>query len=71
MCICQVPVPEYITKARDVRVNITATTLSVAVKGKEDGEWNTLMEGELCQRTNKHESIWNLEPGRCIQVSNT
>lgn len=64
----QVPVPEYITKARDVRVNITATTLNVAVKGKEAGEWNTLMEGELCQRTNKHESIWNLEPGRCIQV---
>ncbi|PNF29974.1 NudC domain-containing protein 3 [Cryptotermes secundus] len=64
----QVPVPEYVTKAHDVRVNITATTLSVAVKGKEAGEWKTLMDGELCQRTNKHESIWNLEPGRCIQV---
>jgi hypothetical protein len=69
--VCQVPVPKYITKARDVRVNMTATTLSVAVKGEDVGEWNTLMEGELCESTKKHESIWNLEPGRCVQVSST
>jgi hypothetical protein len=62
-------VPEHITKARDACVNITATTVSVAVKGKESGEWTTLMEGDLCHRTNKHESIWNLEPGRYIQVT--
>jgi hypothetical protein len=69
--IFQVPVPEFITKARDVRVNMTATTVSVAVKGKEAGEWKTLLEGELCHRTNKHESMWTLEPGRYIQVSST
>jgi hypothetical protein len=62
-------VPDYITKARDVRVNITAMTVSVVVKGKLAGEWTTLMEGELCHRTKKRESIWNLEPGRHIQVS--
>jgi hypothetical protein len=67
--ICQVPVPEYITKARDVRVNITATNVSVAVRGNEPREWTTLMEGELCWRTNKDESIWSLERGRHIQVS--
>jgi hypothetical protein len=64
-------VPDYVTKARDVRVNSTATTVSVAVKGKESGEWTTLMEGELCHRTNKDEFLWNLEPGRHIQVSST
>jgi hypothetical protein len=69
--ICQVPVPKDITKARDVRVNITATNVSVAVRGNEDGQWKTLMEGELCWRTNKDESIWSLEPGRHIQVTHT
>lgn len=64
----QVPVPEYITKARDVRVNITATNVNVAVKGNVAGEWKTLMEGELCWKTYKDESIWSLEPGRHVQV---
>lgn len=61
--------PEYITKARDVRVKITATNVNVAVKGNDAGEWKTLMEGELCWKTNKDESIWSLEPGRYVQVS--
>lgn len=61
--------PEYITKARDVRVDITATNVNVAVKGNGAGEWKTLMEGELCWKTNKNESIWSLEPGRHVQVS--
>jgi len=69
MYIYQVPVPEYVTKARDVRVNITATNVNVAVKGNDAGEWKTLMEGELCWKTNKDESIWSLEPGRHVQVS--
>jgi hypothetical protein len=43
--------------------------VNVAVKGNEPGEWKTLMEGELCWKTNKDESIWSLEPGRYIQVS--
>ena len=61
--------PKHITKARDVRVNITATNVNVAVKGNDTGEWKTLMEGELCWKTNKDESIWSLEPGRHVQVS--
>jgi hypothetical protein len=67
----QVPVPEYITKARDVRVNITARSVSVAVRGNEPWVWKTLMEGELSWQTRKDESIWSLEPGSHIQVTYT
>lgn len=63
--------PEYITKARDVHVNVTATNVKVAVRGNKTGEWETLMEGELCWRTNKDESIWSLEPGKYVQVTCT
>ena len=61
--------PEYITKAREVLGNITATNVNVAVKGNGAGEWKTLMEGELCWKTNKDEAIWSLEPGKRVQVS--
>ncbi|KDR10273.1 NudC domain-containing protein 3 [Zootermopsis nevadensis] len=64
----QIPVPAYITKARDVHVNITATYLSVAIRGDEPQEWKTLVDGELCWQTNKADSMWSLEPGKHIQV---
>ncbi|KAJ9577192.1 hypothetical protein L9F63_006249 [Diploptera punctata] len=64
----QVPVPSHITKARDVKVNVTATSISVSVKDGRAGEWNVLMEGDLSWKNNKQESLWNLEPGKHVQV---
>ncbi|KAJ4443256.1 hypothetical protein ANN_04924 [Periplaneta americana] len=64
----QVPVPEHVLKARDVRVDVTATTMSVAVKEEGGSAWTTLMSGKLCWRTNKDESIWSLEAGKHVQV---
>lgn len=32
-------------------------------------EVRTLMEGELTHKINTENSVWSLEPGRCVNVS--
>ncbi|XP_067005129.1 nudC domain-containing protein 3 [Anabrus simplex] len=65
----QVTVPPYVRKGRNVRVDVTATTLSVSIlEENSSDQWRSLVYGELCHRTNKDDSVWSLVPGQYVQL---
>ncbi|XP_028654402.1 nudC domain-containing protein 3 [Erpetoichthys calabaricus] len=63
----KVPVPVTITKGRQVSVNLQSNSIRVAVL--EGGSERILMEGKLAHKINTENSLWSLEPGKCILVN--
>lgn len=51
------------------QVSVTLHTGSVQVRVREGAEEKTLMEGEFTHKINTEDSLWSLEPGRCVVVS--
>lgn len=60
-------VPPSIVKGRQVSVSLQSGGVRVAVK--EGVSENVLMEGELMHKINTENSLWSLEPGRCVVLS--
>ncbi|XP_061448708.1 nudC domain-containing protein 3 [Rhineura floridana] len=63
----KVPVPKHILKGRQVSVNIASTSIHVAVV-EESGQ-RVLMEGTFTHRINTENSVWSLEPGKCLLIN--
>ncbi|XP_063066042.1 nudC domain-containing protein 3 [Engraulis encrasicolus] len=63
----RVHVEKNILKGKQVSVTIQSERVRVAVK--EGASERVLMEGPLCHKVNTENSLWSLEPGRCIVVS--
>uniref|UniRef100_A0A1B6JCZ9 CS domain-containing protein n=1 Tax=Homalodisca liturata TaxID=320908 RepID=A0A1B6JCZ9_9HEMI len=63
----KVPVASSVIKSSDVKVDIQACQLMVNVRG-EEGNWNTVVDGELAFKHHKDESIWTLLPGKLITI---
>ncbi|NXA30020.1 NUDC3 protein, partial [Ibidorhyncha struthersii] len=62
----KVPVPKHIVKGKQVSVDISNSTIRVAVL--EGSSQRVLMEGKLTHKINTESSLWSLEPGKCILV---
>jgi len=60
-------VPSYIKKGRDVKVDVTKKHIKVAHKD-EQGQFNTVVDGDLCWEVNKEDSMWTLNPGENVHV---
>ncbi|KAJ0057482.1 hypothetical protein NL108_009208 [Boleophthalmus pectinirostris] len=60
-------VPKTIVKGRQVSVNLQSGSVSVSVK--DGAEQKTLMEGEFTHKINTENSLWSLEPGKCVVLS--
>ncbi|KAM4747037.1 nudC domain-containing protein 3 isoform 1-T1 [Rhinophrynus dorsalis] len=63
----KVPVSKDVIKGRQVTVDIQSTCIRVAVK-EGSGE-RVLMEGNFTHKINAKNSLWSLEPGKCILIS--
>ncbi|XP_064328818.1 nudC domain-containing protein 3 [Phalacrocorax carbo] len=63
----KVPVPKHIVKGKQVSVDISSSTIRVAVL--EGSSQRILMEGKLTHKINTESSLWSLEPGKCILIS--
>ncbi|XP_062995656.1 nudC domain-containing protein 3 [Elgaria multicarinata webbii] len=63
----KVPVPAHILKGRQVSVNIGSSSIHVAVV--EGSGHRVLMEGTLTHKINTENSVWSLEPGKCILIN--
>nr|CAD7264333.1 unnamed protein product [Timema shepardi] len=61
-----VVVPCNVKKGKNVRVDVKASSLNVAVL--DSGQWSTLLAGELSWKVNKEESVWTLVPGNEINI---
>ncbi|TSM28139.1 NudC domain-containing protein 3 [Bagarius yarrelli] len=60
-------VPPSVVKGRQVSVSLQSGGVRVAVK--EGASESVLMEGEFTHKINTENSLWSLEPGRCILLS--
>ncbi|KAI3362462.1 hypothetical protein L3Q82_012752, partial [Scortum barcoo] len=60
-------VPKTVVKGRQVRVDLQASSMKVCVR--EGAEEKTLMEGEFTHKINTENSLWSLEPGKCVVLS--
>eukprot|EP00058_Branchiostoma_floridae_P010746 XP_002596234.1 hypothetical protein BRAFLDRAFT_57126 [Branchiostoma floridae] len=73
----RVHVPQNIKKAKDCVVDIKNNFVKVgfdkfsviAVAIKDGGQVKVLMEGKLTNKIICEESMWSLEPGKCVQVN--
>uniref|UniRef100_A0A8C0J6B3 NudC domain-containing protein 3 n=1 Tax=Chelonoidis abingdonii TaxID=106734 RepID=A0A8C0J6B3_CHEAB len=63
----KVPVPKHIVKGRQVSVDLSSSSIRVAVL--EGSSQRVLMEGRLTHKINTESSLWSLEPGKCILIS--
>ncbi|XP_035668803.1 nudC domain-containing protein 3-like [Branchiostoma floridae] len=63
----RVHVPQNIKKAKDCVVDIKNNFVKVAIK--DGGQVKVLMEGKLTNKIICEESMWSLEPGKCVQVN--
>ncbi|NXP48151.1 NUDC3 protein, partial [Heliornis fulica] len=63
----KVPVPKHIVKGKQVSVDISSSTIRVAVL--EGNSQRVLMEGKLTHKINTESSLWSLEPGKCVLIS--
>ncbi|NXS96663.1 NUDC3 protein, partial [Jacana jacana] len=63
----KVPVPKHIVKGKQVSVDISNSTIRVAVL--EGSSQHVLMEGKLTHKINTESSLWSLEPGKCVLIS--
>uniref|UniRef100_A0A3B5MV69 NudC domain-containing protein 3 n=1 Tax=Xiphophorus couchianus TaxID=32473 RepID=A0A3B5MV69_9TELE len=60
-------VPKTVVKGRQVSVSLQSGGLRVSVK--DGAEERTLMEGEFTHKINTEETLWSLEPGKCVLLS--
>ncbi|XP_031452877.1 nudC domain-containing protein 3 [Phasianus colchicus] len=63
----KVPVPKHIVKGKQVSVDISSSTIRVAVL--EGSSQHVLMEGKLTHKINTESSLWSLEPGKCVLIN--
>ncbi|XP_009999113.1 PREDICTED: nudC domain-containing protein 3 [Chaetura pelagica] len=63
----KVPVPKHILKGKQVSVDISSSTIRVAVL--EGSSQCVLMEGKLTHKINTESSLWSLEPGKCVLIN--
>ncbi|NXJ86377.1 NUDC3 protein, partial [Trogon melanurus] len=63
----KVPVPKHIVKGKQVSVEISSSTIRVAVL--EGSSQRVLMEGKLTHKINTESSLWSLEPGKCVLIN--
>ncbi|NWW47543.1 NUDC3 protein, partial [Pedionomus torquatus] len=63
----KVPVPKHIVKGKQVAVDISNSTIRVAVL--EGSSQRVLMEGKLTHKINTESSLWSLEPGKCVLIN--
>ncbi|XP_009567963.2 nudC domain-containing protein 3 isoform X2 [Cuculus canorus] len=63
----KVPVPKHIVKGKQVSVDISSSTIRVAVL--EGSSQHVLMEGKLTHKINTESCLWSLEPGKCILIN--
>ncbi|KAJ7305106.1 hypothetical protein JRQ81_010951 [Phrynocephalus forsythii] len=63
----KVLVPKHIVKGRQVSVDISSNSLRVAIQ--EGNGYCVLMEGTLTHKINTEDSVWSLEPGKCILIN--
>ncbi|KAK7895458.1 hypothetical protein WMY93_020783 [Mugilogobius chulae] len=60
-------VPKTVVKGKQVSVNLQSGSVCVSVK--DGAEQKTLMEGEFTHKINIENSLWSLEPGKCVVLS--
>ncbi|KAI1900927.1 hypothetical protein AGOR_G00054870 [Albula goreensis] len=60
-------VPTNVIKGKQVSVNLQPGSIRVAVKEGETDR--VLIEGELSHKINTENSLWSLEPGKCVLLS--
>ncbi|XP_005312420.2 nudC domain-containing protein 3 isoform X2 [Chrysemys picta bellii] len=63
----KVPVPKHIVKGRQVSVDLSSSSIRVAVL--EGSSQHVLVEGRLTHKINTESSLWSLEPGKCILIN--
>uniref|UniRef100_A0A672LWT1 NudC domain-containing protein 3 n=1 Tax=Sinocyclocheilus grahami TaxID=75366 RepID=A0A672LWT1_SINGR len=63
----RVHVQPNIVKGRQVSVDLQSGRVRVALN--EGGSQRVLMEGEFTHKINTENSLWSLEPGRCVLLS--
>lgn len=63
----RVSVPKTVVKGKQVSVTLQSGTVRVNVK--DGAEKKTLMEGEFTHKINTENSLWSLEPGKCVVLS--
>lgn len=63
----RVLVPKTVVKGRQVSVNLQTSSIRVCVR--DGAEEKTLMEGEFTHKINSENSLWSLEPGKCVVLS--
>lgn len=80
-----VNVPDYVRKAKDLRVEITAERIRISARTEtlrvnndldkyeklnaESSDWSFIFDGELSFKTQREESIWCIVPGKYVNVS--
>uniref|UniRef100_A0A8C7ZXC3 NudC domain-containing protein 3 n=1 Tax=Oryzias sinensis TaxID=183150 RepID=A0A8C7ZXC3_9TELE len=57
-------VPKTVVRGRQVSVSLQPSGIRVSTK--DGGEERTLMEGEFTHKINTENSLWSLEPGKCV-----
>lgn len=60
-------VPKTVIKGRQVSVSLQTSSIKVCVR--DGAEEKTLMEGEFTHKINSENSLWSLEPGKCVVLS--
>ncbi|CAJ1070020.1 nudC domain-containing protein 3 [Xyrichtys novacula] len=63
----RVVVPKSVIKGRQVSVSLQPSSVRVCVR--DGAEEKTLMEGKFTHKINTENSLWSLEPGKCVVVS--
>ncbi|XP_046870747.1 nudC domain-containing protein 3 [Hypomesus transpacificus] len=63
----RVQVPAHVVKGRQVSVSLQMSSVRVCLR-EGTGE-RVLIEGELTHKINIENSLWSLEPGRCVVLS--
>lgn len=60
-------VPKTVVKGKQVSVGLQSNSLRVSVS--DGAEEKTLVEGEFTHKINTEDSLWSLDPGKCVVLS--
>lgn len=60
-------VPKTVMKGKQVSVSLQSSSLRVSVS--DGAEEKTLVEGEFTHKINTEDSLWSLDPGKCVVLS--